>query len=77
MPFQVTYNIPPSMAALEPNLGEGVSRPVAGAKTKLFNLLVTSPGYPAMKVTMRAETAAKAKLYASNCWPGSNIMVVK
>lgn len=77
MPFEVKYNIPPTMAEQEPNLGEGISRPPAGARTKLFNLLVTSPGYPAMKVTMRAETAAKAKKYASNCWPNSNIIVVK
>ena len=77
MPFEVKYNIPPSMAEQEPNLGEGISRPPAKAKTRLYNLLVVTPGYPPMKATMRAETAAKAKLYASNCWPNSNIMVVK
>jgi len=60
-----------------PNLGEGISRPVKGADTRLYKLLVTSPGSPTMKVMMRAESAAKAKLYASNCWPNSKILVVK
>lgn len=77
MPFHVSYSVPPSMAEEAPNLGEGVSRPPAKARTRLFNLLVKQPGYPAMKVAMRAESAKRAVLYASNCWPNSNILVVK
>lgn len=75
MPFQPKYNIPPTMLEDAPNLGDGISRPPAGAKTKLFKLVVKSPGSPAMKVSLRAETVAKAKLYASNCWPNSTITV--
>jgi len=30
-----------------------------------------------MKVEIRAATAAKAKLYASNRWPGSKSIVIK
>lgn len=77
MPFHVTYNVPPSMAELEPRLGEGISRPPAGVRARLYCLLVTSTSSPAMKVHVRAETAAKAKEYASNRWPGTNIIVVK
>lgn len=77
MPFEVRYNIPPSMAEAAPNLGEGVSRPVAGARTRLYDLLVKQPGLPVMKVAMRAESPKRAVLYASNCWPNSNILVVK
>lgn len=75
MPFQVKYNVPPSMQEAEPRLGEGVSRPPADAKTKLFKLRVKEPGYPVMTVTMRAETEKKALLYASNCWPTSTVTV--
>ena len=77
MSQKFSYEVPPSMLEAAPNLGEGISRPVAGAKTKMYNLIVTRPGAPTLKATMRAETAAKAKLYAKNCWPGSNILVVK
>lgn len=77
MPFEVRYNIPPSMAADAPNLGEGVSRPPAKARTRLYSLMVKQPGYPPMKVSMRAESPKRAVLYASNCWPNSNILVLK
>lgn len=77
MPFKSKYEVPPTMAEFEPHLGEGVSRPAPGAKTKLFKLRVSSPGYPSMKVALRAETLAKAKLYAANCWPGSTVEVVQ
>ena len=77
MPFQVKYNIPASMAEAAPHLGEGISRPSPTAKTRLFHLLVKQPGATPMKVSMRAESSKKAKLYASNCWPGSNVMVIK
>jgi hypothetical protein len=46
-------------------------------RTKLFNLLVTLKGSNPMKVSIRAATAAKAKLYAKNRWPDSNAIIVK
>jgi len=61
----------------EPNLGNGISRPMPEEKTRMFKLLVTMRSSMPMKVEIRAATAAKAKLYASNRWPGSNAIVVK
>ena len=77
MPFQVKYHIPASMEEMAPHLGEGVSRPSPTAKTRLYALLVKQEGMPPMKVSMRAESPKKAKLYAGNCWPHSQILVVK
>jgi hypothetical protein len=65
------------MKEAEPYLGEGVSRPLPNERTKLFNLLVTVEGTNPMKVSIRAATAAKAKLYAKNRWPNSKAIVVK
>jgi len=61
----------------EPNLGNGISRPMPKEKTKMFKLLVTMKSSMPMKVEIRAATAAKAKLYASNRWPGSKAVVIK
>jgi len=72
-----SYLIPPSMEGTEPYLGEGISRPLPGERTKLFNLLVTTPGTNPMRTTIRAATAAKAKLYAKNRWPDSNAIIIK
>ena len=77
MPFEVKYNIPPTMLEEQANLGEGISRPPLGAQTRLYKLLVKSPGSPAMTVTMRAETPAKARKYAGNCWPNATIEMVR
>ena len=75
--FTLKYNVPTSMLEDQPNLGVGVSRPPEEAETKLYNLLVTQGGTRPMKVKLRAESAAKAKKYAANRWPNSNIIVVK
>ena len=75
--FTLKYNVPSTMAEDAPNLGVDVSRPPEGAQTKLYNLLVTQGGNRPMKVKLRAESAAKAKKYAANRWPNSNIIVVK
>ena len=72
-----SYAIPPTMDGPQPILGDGVSRPLPGERTKLFNLLVTLKGSNPMKVSILAATAAKAKLYAKNRWPGSNAIIVK
>lgn len=60
---------PDSFPEGEPKLGEGVSRPLAKARTKLFQLRVVFRQSKPMVISLRAETAARAKLYAKNCWP--------
>jgi hypothetical protein len=55
------------------NLGEGISRAPAGAKTQLFALLVKHPRAMPMRVTMRAENKAAALRYAANCWPSAEV----
>ena len=72
-----TYSIPPSLEGTEPALGDGISRPLPKERTKLFNLLVPTAGARPMKVSIRAATAAKARLYAKNRWPDSNAIIIK
>jgi len=57
--------------------GEGISRAPAGAKTKLFNLIVKQSGARPMKFSIPAESAAKAKQYAAARWPMAEVEVVK
>jgi len=57
--------------------GEGISRAPAKAKTKLFNLIVKQSGARPMKFSIPAESATKAKQYASARWPLAEIEVVK
>jgi hypothetical protein len=75
--FKSNYAIPPSMDGPQPNIGDGISRPLPDERTKLFNLLVTMKGSNPMRVTIPAATAAKAKLYAKNRWPDSNAIIIK
>jgi hypothetical protein len=65
------------MEGPQPTLGDGISRPLPSERTKLYNLLVTMPDTRPMRVTIRAATAAKARLYAKNRWPDSNAIIVK
>lgn len=53
--------------------GEGISRPVANARTRSFTLIVYQPRLQPMTVTMRAESKAAAIRYAKARWPGSEI----
>jgi hypothetical protein len=53
--------------------GEGISRPVANARTRSFTLIVYQPRLQPMTVTMRAETKAAAIRYAKARWPGSEV----
>jgi hypothetical protein len=53
--------------------GEGISRPVPKAKTKLYNLIVYKSGAMPMTMTMRAESKAAAITYAQNRWPNAVI----
>lgn len=57
--------------------GEGISRAPAGVKTKLFNLMVRQPGATPMKFSIPAESAKKAKQYATARWPMAQVEVVK
>jgi len=57
----------------QPNLGEGISRPVAGAASKPFALLVKPLKAMPMKVTLMAETKAAAFRYAAARWPGAEV----
>lgn len=61
----------------EPNLGEGVSRPKAKARTKLFNVLVTFSSARPMRMTLQAETKRHAMKYASNRWPEATIEILE
>jgi hypothetical protein len=53
--------------------GEGISRPVHKARTKLYNLIVYKSGSMPMTVTMRAESKAAAITYAQNRWPSATV----
>jgi hypothetical protein len=56
--------------------GEGISRPVPTAPTKLYTLIVYKSGSMPMTMTMRAENKAAAIIYAQNRWPSSTIEAV-
>jgi hypothetical protein len=55
------------------NLGEGISRPMRGAASKPFDLLVKPLKAMPMKVTLMAETKAAAFRYAVARWPGAEV----
>jgi hypothetical protein len=56
--------------------GEGISRPVAGAKTKEFRIKVRQVGASPMYVYMQAESKSRALKYAKARWPVSQIEIV-
>ena len=53
--------------------GEGISRPVHKARTKLYNLIVYKSGSMPMTITMRAENKTAAITYAQNRWPNATV----
>ena len=57
--------------------GEGISRAPAGAKTKLFNLIVKQSGARPMKFSIPAESPARGKRYAAARWPLAQVEGVK
>jgi hypothetical protein len=75
--FALTYFIPPSMEEDRPTLGEGLSRPSPDEQTRLFTAMIRCPGEQPMKTTIRAASAAKAKLYAKNRWPTATCEILK
>ena len=67
--------IPPGW--VEPNLGDGISRPGPKEMTRLFTLKVKQPNMPVMRVTIPAPTKTKAMLYCKNRWPNCTAEVIK
>jgi hypothetical protein len=56
--------------------GEGISRPVHKARTRLYNLIVYKSGAMPMTLTMRAENKTAAITYAQNRWPTATVEAV-
>ncbi len=59
------------------SIGPGQSRPVPGAKTKMFKIIVKPVNSPQLKVQFEAENARRAKRYALNRWPGAKVLVLE
>ena len=57
--------------------GEGISRPVHKARTKLYNLIVYKSGAMPMTITMRAENKTAAITYAQNRWPNATVEAMR
>ena len=53
--------------------GEGISRPVHKARTKLYTLIIYKSGSMPMTMTMRAESKTAAITYAQNRWPSATV----
>lgn len=58
---------------VEPNLGEGISRPRASESTRLYRMRVKQPNTPSMVITLPAPSKAKAITYCKNRWPGAAV----
>lgn len=56
--------------------GDGVSRAVPGAKTKMFRIRVSQVGASPMFVELRAESKTHAAKYAKARWPMSDVKVM-
>ena len=57
--------------------GEGISRPVPKARTKLYTLIVYKSGAMPMTMTMRAESKTAAITYAQNRWPSAIVKAMR
>ena len=57
-------------------LGEGISHPRKGAKTKIFRLLVRGLDAAAMKIQLRAENKTAAIKYCKARWPSAAVEVI-
>lgn len=53
--------------------GEGISRPMQGAETSTFRVLVKQYGAAIMSVHMKAESAEHALRYARARWPLAHV----
>lgn len=60
-----------------PSIGEGLSRPEKGAKTRTYRLLVRQQTLGPMKVGLKAESPKHALRYANARWPDAAIELLK
>ncbi len=56
--------------------GEGITRPIKGAETKKFRLLVRQRMIPQLKIILKAETPEDALRYAHARWPESVVEII-
>ena len=56
--------------------GPGISRPIPGARTAMYDLRVRPVHGKAMKVTLRAESSKLAKKYAEARWPEAKVEIL-
>ena len=56
-----------------PTLGDGLSRPKPGDRTKEFTVLVHIKGSKPMKWITRAPSGKTALTYAKNRWPHADV----
>lgn len=54
-------------------LGDGISRPKPGSRTRQYQIKVHTAGARPMTVFMRAESKRAAIKYATNRWPGAQV----
>lgn len=57
----------------QPNLGDGVSRPMPGQRTRPYRLKVRRANEQPMFITLSAPTRRDALRYAQNRWPGAQV----
>lgn len=57
-------------------LGEGISHPKKGARTKIFRLLVKGIDSAAMRIQLRAENKTAAIKYCKARWPNAIVQVM-
>lgn len=62
--------------SVTPKIGDGISRPVPGAKTREYRVRVSQFGASPMYVQMRAETKNSVIKYAKSRWPNAEVSVV-
>ena len=60
-----------------PNIGDGISHPYKGNKTRFFKLLVRDGSFSLMKVELLAESEADALKYGRARWPDSAVELAK
>jgi hypothetical protein len=56
--------------------GDGISRPMPKARTRMYLVRVKQVGARPMLVRMPAENKTRALRYASARWPGAQVEVV-
>lgn len=57
--------------------GDGISRPMPKARTRMYRVRVKQHGAQPMVVTMPAESKQRAIRYASARWPGAAVEVLQ